>query len=155
MMSTSQGISILAEPQGTAQISQRSLGYVAEAARDAMFDVVVRACIESGVSKATLAKRLKKDPAQVSRLLGAPGNWTIDTCAELLFAIDGSMLSVDRFWPMQEAKSNMRSPACFADYSSSSATWSEIPAHIIVNTSVYAPAVAAGSSVTEVEKWKY
>lgn len=100
--------SILAEPIGEDPISQRTLGYVSEGARDDMFDLVLRNCVESGISKATLARRLGKDPAQVSRLLGAPGNWTIDTVAELLFAIDGRILKVDSCWPMREPISNQR-----------------------------------------------
>ena len=112
-MTTSPASSILVEPQGDERVSAKTLAYVSEAARDQLYDLVVRTCIETGVSKAVLAKRLGKDPAQISRLLGAPGNWTIDTCAELLFAINGSLLDVGSYLPTRKAPSNRRTPNCF------------------------------------------
>ena len=41
-----------------------------------------------------LARRLGKDPAQITRWLGAPGNWTLDTVAQLMVgaAIDPRMV---------------------------------------------------------------
>jgi len=111
-MTISLAPSILAEPAGEERLSARTLAYVSEAARDQLYDLVVQNCIETGVTKATLAKRLGKDPAQISRLLGAPGNWTIDTFAELLFAINGSMLQASSYLPLRAAVSNRRAPAC-------------------------------------------
>lgn len=111
----SQNTSILAKPIGDEKISKRSIGYASESAREELFDLVLRNCVESGVTKATLARRLDKDPAQVSRLLGAPGNWTIDTVAELLFAIDGSLLRASSFQPLDEPTANMRGITCFSE----------------------------------------
>jgi hypothetical protein len=108
----SQSISMLVEPRDDTPISPAALGYVAESARGDMFDMVVRNCIEAGVPRGAIARRLGKDPAQVTRLLSAPGNWTIDTVAELLFAIDGRMLKVDSYWPMREVAANLREPLC-------------------------------------------
>ncbi|MFK0384959.1 helix-turn-helix domain-containing protein [Agrobacterium sp. NPDC090273] len=105
----------LAKPVDSEAISPRALGYVTENARAEVFDLVVRNCIESGISNALLAKRMGKDPAQISRLLGAPGNWTIDTIAKLLFAIDGRFLNVDSYWPEDEARANMRHATCFVE----------------------------------------
>lgn len=105
----------LAKPVEGAALSPRALGYVTENARAEVFDLVVRNCIESGVSNALLAKRLGKNPSQISRLLGAPGNWTIDTIAKLLFAIDGRFLNVDSYWPEDEARANMRHATCFTE----------------------------------------
>ncbi|MBN13892.1 MAG: hypothetical protein CMJ15_01515 [Pelagibacterium sp.] len=90
--------------------------------RDGLYDYIVRKFMESGLTQATLAKRLHKEPSQISRLLGAPGNWTIDTCAEILFAIDGSALRVDSYKPLGEPPANMREPNCFGDYSNSRRT---------------------------------
>ncbi|MDX0911906.1 hypothetical protein GOE02_21545 [Sinorhizobium medicae] len=115
-MTTSPASSILAEPQGEERLSPKTLAYVSEAAREQLYDLVVRTCIETGVTKAVLAKRLGKDPAQISRLLGAPGNWTIDTCAELLFAINGSMLDAQAYLPTRKAISNRRTPNCFDNF---------------------------------------
>lgn len=108
---------MLAKPQGDEQISRRAIAYASESARQDLYDLVVRNCVESGVNKATLAKRLNKDPGQMSRLLGAPGNWTIDTVAELLFAIDGRLLKAGSFVAAEEAIANMRGATCFEDRS--------------------------------------
>jgi plasmid maintenance system antidote protein VapI len=111
MTTTSQANLLLVEPDGDERIQARSLGYVAQFTRDGLFDLVTSAFIESGVSKATLAKRLGKDPAQLTRILHASGNWTIDTCAELLFAINGSFLKFEEHWPLSLPEAENRTPA--------------------------------------------
>jgi hypothetical protein len=111
-MTTISRTSFLAEPQGEDRVSTRTLAYVAEATRDSLFDFITMRFLESGLTKARLAKRLGKDAAQVNRLLSLPGNWTIDTCAELLFAIDGSMLSISGYKPLEERAHNHRGVVC-------------------------------------------
>lgn len=39
------------------------------------------------INKAQLAKRIGREPAQVTRWLGSPGNWTIETLSDLLLAM--------------------------------------------------------------------
>lgn len=112
MKNTFQTMSFLAKPVGDDRISERALGYVTEAAREDAFDLVVSACVEAGVQRAAIARRLGKDPAQVTRLLNAPGNWTVDTISELLFAIDGSLLRHLRFDPLSQPVANDRFPKC-------------------------------------------
>jgi plasmid maintenance system antidote protein VapI len=117
MKITSHTNSLLAEPAGEERISDRSFGYVSQHTRDSLFDLVTLAFIESGVSKATLAKRLGKDPAQLTRILHASGNWTIDTCAELLFAINGSFLKFEQHWPLSMPEAQDRTPALARSFS--------------------------------------
>lgn len=105
-MTTFQTPSLLSKPDGDDQISKRALGYVAGATRLDLHELVLEAFKEAGISQSTLAKRLGKRPEQVSRLLGAPGNWTIDTAAELLFAIEGSLLRLARRFPLEESPRN-------------------------------------------------
>jgi hypothetical protein len=131
-MTTSLASSILAEPDGDERISAKSLAYVSEAARDELYNLVLRTCVEAGVNKATLAKRLGKDPAQITRLLGAPGNWTIDTFAQLLFAIDGRMLSAQSYWPLQQPISNRRHSNCLVD-------WEVVPSGKVRNLTMPEP----------------
>lgn len=114
-MTTSLASSILAEPKGDDAISHKSLAYASEAARTQLYDLVLRVCDEAGVTNATLAKRLGKDPAQISRLLGASGNWTIDTAAQLLFGANGSLLEASCFLPLKQHPSNDREAQCFKD----------------------------------------
>lgn len=110
MKITSHTNSLLVEPAGEEKISDRSLGYVCQYTKDSLFDLVTSAFIESGVTKATLAKRLGKDPAQLTRILHASGNWTIETCAELLFAINGSFLKFEEHWPLSMPEAENRTP---------------------------------------------
>lgn len=98
--------SILSKPTGDARLSPLVLGYVQSATRLELHQLVLKAFAESGISQSTLAKRLGKRPEQVSRLLGAPGNWTIDTFAHLLFAIDGSLARVEGRDPAGKRGSN-------------------------------------------------
>lgn len=107
-------MSFLAEPVVGQRISPRSLAYISEATRDALYDFIIQRFVESGLTKAELARRLGKDAGQLTRTLGAPGNWTIDTCAELLFSIDGSMLTFGQSWPLRERPTN-RSGATVVD----------------------------------------
>ena len=44
------------------------------------------------LSRADLARRLNKDPAQISRWLAMPTNWTLDTVSDLALAVlDGEI----------------------------------------------------------------
>ena len=139
MNTISQTHSFLAKPTGEERVSKRALGYVAQAAKDDLFDLVTRAYVESGISKATLAKRLGKDPAQITRLLGASGNWTLDTCAELLFAIRGSTLRFQEFWPLEGHASNACSPLCLISEPGeqiSVTVYSELKEKFVISSSV-------------------
>lgn len=48
------------------------------------FDLLSKA---DKINKAQLAKRIGREPAQVTRWLGSPGNWTIETFSDLLLAM--------------------------------------------------------------------
>jgi len=98
--------SILSKPVGEARLSPRAIGYVQTATRLELHQLVMQAFAESGITQVTLARRLGKRPEQISRLLGAPGNWTLDTFAELLFAIDGSLARVERRSPIGDKPTN-------------------------------------------------
>ena len=72
-------------------LSDYALGYFNERVRNSFYDYVLRrfheAAEQEGLTKAKLARRLGLEPARVTRLLGAPGNWTLDTVSELLVGI--------------------------------------------------------------------
>ena len=100
--------SLLAKPSGEVPVPSSALGYASSKLRMELYRLVLKALKEARISQATLARRVNKRPEQISRLLSGPGNWTIDTAAQLLFAIDGSLLKVERRSPVLERHSNHR-----------------------------------------------
>jgi hypothetical protein len=81
--------SSLSKPRGDERIPVGTLGYFQARNRNRIYELVLQEFLRSGITKAALARRLGKRPEIVSRLLGAPGNWTLDTVSDLLFAIAG------------------------------------------------------------------
>lgn len=73
--------------------------YFSERAKNAWFDYIISKFISAsnndGLTKAELARRIGKRPEQITRLLGAPGNWTLDTIQELLMGISGEEMKPD------------------------------------------------------------
>lgn len=64
-----------------------TLGYFRGRNRWRIYEFVLSEFRESGLTQAELAKRLGRRPEIISRLLGAPGNWGLDTISDLLLAI--------------------------------------------------------------------
>lgn len=87
-------------PRGA--ISTADLNYERERLRLFIHDAVLHSFMQQvqlcGLTRAELARRLGKKPEQITRWLGGPGNWTIDTMADLLFAsgIDPTSIFRDR-----------------------------------------------------------
>jgi DNA-binding phage protein len=67
--------------------------YFAERLKNRLYDLIVSEFKKRGLSKADLARRTGRKPEQVTRWLGSPGNWTLDTISDLLIAM-GSELDV-------------------------------------------------------------
>ena len=65
---------------------------------------------EGRITKAALARRLKKDPAQITRLFAGSSNWTLDTVSDLLIAI-GAELEPEIIFICERGKSNYSHPA--------------------------------------------
>jgi hypothetical protein len=84
----------LARPSGNTAIPSAQLSYVGQMLRNDLHDLTLRAFRDEGLTQADLAQRLGVDDAQASRWLGAPGHWTIETAARLLFAINRNTIAV-------------------------------------------------------------
>ena len=89
-MITSQKITKLYKPLQGEEIPASTLVYFAGRNRLRAHEFVLKRFRESGIKKAELARRLGRRPEIINRLLGAPGNWGLDTLSYLLFAIDGA-----------------------------------------------------------------
>lgn len=89
-MSYSQTNTISSELASDAPFSAGTLAYLEARAKNTFYDYVLtkfKEAEKNGLTRAKLARRLGKGPDHISRLLGAPGNWTLGTVAELLAGI--------------------------------------------------------------------
>ena len=101
---------ILSKPTGDEPIAPALLSYVARKLKNDFYHQVMDAFIKSGISQADLAKKLDADKGQLSRQLSAPGNWTIDTVAKMLFAINGHVFVPQTLDVDSRAPANMTQP---------------------------------------------
>ena len=89
-MPTSRATFTLSKPLGESRVPLSTFGYFRARNKRRAYDLVMKEFRRSGLSQATLARRLGKGTDRVCRMLGGPGNWTLDTMSDLLFAISGS-----------------------------------------------------------------
>jgi hypothetical protein len=87
-MNTYQPTSLAKDLLSDEALHPEHLGYLharaQNKAHDCVLGVFVEEAEERGINKAYIARRLGKRPEVVGRCLTAPGNWTLDTLAELL-----------------------------------------------------------------------
>lgn len=83
------------------------LSYMRARHRANVHELVLGEFEKEGMSRAELARRLDKAPEQVTRLLAAPGNWTLDTVSDLLFAISGGEVLYAMHYPQRESEAAM------------------------------------------------
>jgi hypothetical protein len=109
-MPTSRTTFTLSEPSGTCKIPLSTFSYLQERNKNLFYELVVGEFIKTGLTQIDLAARMGQKPARICRLLGAPGNWTLDTVSDLLFAICGAApnCSVDYF--LRNPPVNQREP---------------------------------------------
>jgi plasmid maintenance system antidote protein VapI len=95
-MPISQAMSFLSEIISGERIPPGKLAFFQARTRNRLYDFVMNKFAEkeaAGLTRAELARRIGKKPEQISRLLGAPGNWTTDTASDLLLGIAGEELN--------------------------------------------------------------
>lgn len=90
-MTTSPQTSISSELASGGQLSERTLAYLRERTRNSLYDFVLKKFVAANaakkLTKTDVAARTGHTPDVVTRWLGAPGNWTIDTITDLLIGI--------------------------------------------------------------------
>lgn len=121
-MPTSQ-TSSLSKPSGVDRIAPWELAYFEARNRSRVHELVLNEFQKSGMSQADLARRLNKQPAVISRLLGAPGNWGLDTISDLLFAISGAEVRYAVQYPLDGAARNY----CIPDWLGTEG----VPTHVV------------------------
>lgn len=109
-MNTSHSTSGLSKPSGDDRIPNGVIEYINTRNRLRLFEVVQRELINSDITQAQLARRMGRSTAQISHLLGAPGNWTADTASTIIFAISGGVLNYTVSYPLEAPPRNLRSP---------------------------------------------
>lgn len=100
----------LSEPSGDQRIPRSTLTYLQSRNRHRLYDLVIDTFAKSGLTQATLARRLGKGTDRVCRILGAPGNWELDTLSDLVFAIGGGEVEYGLGFPLSAPPRNMRKP---------------------------------------------
>lgn len=98
------------KPKESEKVPPFHLGQCADQLRLELHNLVLSAFVREGITRKELAARLGKDQAQISRLLGGPGNWTIDTAAQLLFGINGNVVEVAEKDPRHACPRNDTAP---------------------------------------------
>lgn len=101
-MRTFRTILRLSKPSGRNRIPETTFEYLQTRSRLALFNLVWSELKKSGISQTDLAARLGKGTDRVCKLLAAPGNWTLDTVTELLFAISGGVLAAGVTYPLEQ-----------------------------------------------------
>jgi hypothetical protein len=102
--------SFLFKPKDGERILPEALGYMRARAKRRAYDMVIREFKKSGIKKAELARRLGIGADRVSRMLGGPGNWTISTVSDLLFAICAGQPKWEFDLPFEKGRRNDTRP---------------------------------------------
>lgn len=118
-MNTSQPTYTLSEPSGDNRVPDTTLVYFRERNRLRVFELVLREFINSGITQACLGRRTGRRPEVVNRILSTPGNLTLDTVSDFLFAISGAEPTYGVQYPLNSAARNYREP----DWLSHAETW--------------------------------
>lgn len=85
-MTTSQ-TQFLSEIVSGERIPDGKQSYFRTRLKNSFHDVVLTQFADLNINKADLARRLGKEPAQITRWLGSPGNWTLDTLSDILLGM--------------------------------------------------------------------
>ena len=90
-MTTLQISPVWTEVKDAEQLPLKAIGYFRARIKNRLHQLILSEFIKKeeleGFTRAALAKRIHKRPEQITRLLGAPGNWTLDTVSDLLLAM--------------------------------------------------------------------
>lgn len=133
-MTTSATTCILSKPTGRNKISGAAFAYMQTRNRMRAFNAVHAELEKSGLTKAELADRTGKGADRIAHLLGAPGNWTLDTISSLLYAISGAEIEYRISYPLDQIPRNQHHPAwLFPEKSAVSEDNAQVPDDHVTN----------------------
>jgi hypothetical protein len=104
----------LSKPSGSAKVPLGTFAYFRARNKRRAYDLVIKEFKKSGLSQADLSRRLGKGTDRVCKLLGGPGNWTLDTVSDLLFAISGAEPKYMLDYPLDKPARNFTQPEWLA-----------------------------------------
>lgn len=113
-MSTSLKRRSLSKPRNGERIALYDLAFVRSRNRNKVHSLLLEEFDKSGLSKAEVAKMLGKRPEQITRWLSGPGNLTLDTISDLIFAIRGRFFTLKLNDDLSKGRSNQNSPEWLA-----------------------------------------
>lgn len=100
----------LSKPRTGEQIPIFNLGYVRARNKNRAHSLLLTMFRDSGLKRSDLAAMLGKKPEQITRWLSGPGNLTLDTLSDLIFALKGEFFEVRGVDELAKPKSNCGSP---------------------------------------------
>lgn len=110
-MSISQTTNWLNRPDHPERTSLDAEAYMRSRNQSLAHQMILAEFRKSGISQAELAKRTGKGPDIISRLIGRPGNWTLNTLSDLLFAMSAAAPSYSVSYPLSVTPANQTRPA--------------------------------------------
>lgn len=105
----------LSKPKHGVKIDLFDLGVVRTRNKNKVHSLLLEIFNESDLSKADLAKMLGRKPEQITRWLAGPGNITLDTVSDLIFAINGEHFAIECKNDISRGKSNQQAPGWLLD----------------------------------------
>jgi hypothetical protein len=97
-MTTSTPVPFLHEIENFLVIPPEKLAYFRARLQDRIYDLIVREFLRKEEAKemtrSSLAQRIDKDPAQITRWLSNPGNWTLETISDFMLGVCAAELSI-------------------------------------------------------------
>jgi hypothetical protein len=110
---------MLSELASGAHVPPEKLAYFQERTRNRLHAYILNKFIEKEIagvlSRAELARRIGRKPEVISRMLGAPGNWTIGTISDLLIGIAAEELEPTSSSLLGRASRNYKGPTWLND----------------------------------------
>lgn len=107
---------------GVERLSDKEIYYFRQRNKNRIYQAIVAYFADRaeivGLTKSEVARKLGKDPAQITRWFSGPGNWTLDTISDLLLAMESELTC--EILPMRVRDEPINTPVSDSSVSKSS-----------------------------------